>query len=118
MSDPNMQDFYNRVGRIEEAHAMGYGFEADGALGRSFYRRTPVRRRPIFRIGVFILCFCFGLKGALHYHLGAASYDSRVAGLAEKGGFDSVQAVLLQSDPVTRLISDGIALVIKRSLES
>lgn len=115
MSDPNLQDFYSRVGRIEEAHAMGHGFEAEGTLGRSFYRRTPVRRRPVFRIGVFILCFCFGLKGALHYHLGATSYDGRVEALAQKGGFDAVQATLLQADPVTRLISDGIALVVQRS---
>ncbi|MBU9699005.1 hypothetical protein GU927_014235 [Rhodobacteraceae bacterium HSP-20] len=117
MSDPNMNDFYRRVGRIEQAHASGLAFEAEGTLGRSFYRRTPVRRRPVFRIGIFLLCFCFGLKGALHYHLGAKAYDDRVETIAARGGFDAVQAKLLQSEPVTRLISEGITLVVQRSLD-
>jgi len=115
MSDPNLRDFYSRVGRIEQAHALGLGFEAEGTLGRSFYRRLPVRRRPVFRIGVFLFCFCFGMKGAIHYHMGAEAFDRRVAGIEARGGFDAVQGFLMRSDPVTEMISKGIAIVVERS---
>ncbi|NGQ90415.1 hypothetical protein G5V65_05865 [Rhodobacter sp. HX-7-19] len=115
MSDPNMDDFYKRVGRIEQAHALGYGFEAPDTLGRSFYRRLPVRRRPVFRIGIFLFCFCFGMKGAIHYHMGADSFDRRVADIEARGGFDAVQGFLMRADPVTVLISDGISLIVERS---
>lgn len=115
MSDPNLDDFYTRVGRIERDHALGYGFEAPDTLGRSFYRRLPVRRRPVFRIGVFLFCACFGMKGAIHYHMGADSFDRRVAEIEARGGFDAVQGFLMRSEPITRLVSDGIALVVERS---
>jgi hypothetical protein len=116
MSDPNLEDFYNRVGRIEQAHAMGLGFEAEGTLGRSYYRRLPVRRRPVFRIGIFLLCACFGMKGAIHYHLGPQAYEARVAEIEKRGGLETVQAFLMRPDPVTVLISDGIGLLVERSL--
>ena len=115
MSDPNLKDFYNRVVRIEQAHSMGYGSEAQGTLGRSFYRRTPVRRRPVFRIGVFLIFFCFGMKGAIHYHMGAESYDRRVAEIEARGGLDAVQGFLMRSEPLTRFVSTGIEIVIERS---
>jgi hypothetical protein len=115
MSDPNLEDFYVRVGRIERSHSMGYGFEAPDTLGRSFYRRLPVRRRPVFRIGVFLFCFCFGMKGAIHYHMGAEAFDSRVEVIAARGGFDAMQAFLMQSEPVTEIVSSVIATVVERS---
>lgn len=115
MSDPNLKDFYSRVGRIEQAHSMGLGFEAEGTLGRSFYRRTPVRRRPVFRIGIFLLAFCFGIKGAIHYHMGAEAYDRRVAEIEARGGLDAVQGFLMRSEPLTRLVSHGIDVVVERS---
>ncbi len=115
MSDPNLEDFYTRVGRIERAHSMGYGFEAPDTLGRSFYRRVPVRRRPVFRIGVFLFCACFGMKGAIHYHMGDAAFERRVAEIEARGGFDAVQGLLMRADPITRLVSQGIAIVVDRS---
>ena len=114
MSDPNMKDFYSRVGRIERAHALGYGFEADGTLGRSFYRRLPVKRRPVFRTGIFLLCFCFGLKGAIHYHLGETDFAQRVAEIETRGGLDAVQGFLMRPEPVTRFVSDSIAWVVAK----
>jgi len=99
----------------EQAHAMGLGFEAEGTLGRSFYRRLPVRRRPIFRTGIFLLCFCFGLKGAIHYNMGGAVYDTRVAQIEARGGFDAVQGFLMRSEPVTAMISNGIRIVVERT---
>lgn len=115
MSDPNLEDFYTRVGRIERAHSMGYGFEAPDTLGRSFYRRMPVRRRPVFRIGVFLFCACFGMKGAIHYHMGEGAFERRVAEIEARGGLDAVQGFLMRPEPITRLVSQGIALVVERS---
>ena len=114
MSDPNMKDFYSRVGRIERAHALGFGFEADGTLGKSYYRRLPVKRRPAFRVGIFLLFVCFGLKGAIHYHLGEAGLADRVAQIEARGGFDAVQGFLMRPEPVTRFISSGINWAVTR----
>lgn len=115
MSDPNKNDFDARVSRIQTARAQGFGFEAAGALGRSHFLRRPARRRPVFRAAVFLCCVCFGLKGALHHHLGADSYDLRVAGIESRGGFDAVQGFLLRSDPVTEAISAAIGGVLTLS---
>ncbi len=38
--DPNLNDFYSRVSRIEKSHAKGYGFEAAGSLGRKGSTRS------------------------------------------------------------------------------
>ena len=44
MADQNMVDFYGRVSRIKKARAKGYGFEAVGTLGRSYYtQHAPAR---------------------------------------------------------------------------
>ena len=41
--DPNLNDFYSRVSRIEKSHAKGYGFEATGTVGRKAPGRTGRR---------------------------------------------------------------------------
>ena len=41
--DPNLNDFYSRVSRIEKSHAKGYGFEAKGTVGRKAGSRTGSR---------------------------------------------------------------------------
>jgi hypothetical protein len=47
--------------------------------------------------------------------MGEASFDRRVAEIEARGGFDAVQGFLMRSEPITRLVSDGIALVVERS---
>jgi hypothetical protein len=106
MSDPNLNDFYGRVGRIQKAHAQGFGFEAAGALGRSDFRKKPSKRRPMLRMFLFAVSFGLGLKGALYYQIGAERYDARVATLEQSGSAGSVQAFLMQADPITQFLSE------------
>lgn len=106
MHDPNLVDFYNRVGRLQKAHAAGYGFEAVGTLGRSHYsRRTRKRRKNFVLPLLFVGMAVFGLKGTIHYHVGAETYETRVSSMGSGEGFDRLGAVLMQADPVTVWLS-------------
>ena len=111
MSDPNLVDFYGRVARIERARAKGYGFEANGTLGRSHYLRPVRQRRPMLRILIFASVCVFGLKGAILYKVGPESYEARVARLQTGEGFDRLGAWLMQADPVTVWVAEQIAVV-------
>ncbi len=101
MSDANLADFYGRVARIERARAKGYGFEANGTLGRSHYMRPTRQRRPVLRTVIFAFVCAFGLKGAILNQVGPESYDARVARLETGKEFDKLGAWLMQADPVT-----------------
>lgn len=109
MFDPNIQDFYERVGRLKTAHAQGYGFEATGVLGRSHFRR-PLRKNRLKLVMpvVVLLSAGFALKGVIHYFVGASSYDSRVASLQQGKGFDKLGAALMAPDRVTLWVSDTL----------
>lgn len=106
MYDPNIKDFYQRVGRLKKAHAKGYGFEARGTLGRSAYYRKPRKNRAAMALPmVFLLVSAFALKGAIHYSVGAKTYENRVAALQNGEGFDKLGATLMTADPVTLWVS-------------
>lgn len=108
MYDPNLQDFYRRIDRVENARTNGYGFEAVGTLGRSAYRQRPRRRWSILK-PVFMVCLIMlALKGVIHNSIGAATYDQRVAALTAGTGIDRLGAFLMTADPVTLWISDQI----------
>lgn len=111
MFDPNREDFNARVLRLRRQHALGHGFEAGGALGRSAFRRNPVRRRPALRAGLFIIAFAFGMKGALHAHLGPEAYAERVAQVSTRSSLAGMQGALMAADPLTVLVSDTIMRV-------
>ena len=110
MTDPNLTDFYGRVSRIQRARAKGYGFEAPGTLGRSYYYRPQAKRRSILGPVLFLLICAFLMKGAIYHNVGADSYKSRVAALMAGQGIDSVGGWLMQADPVTLYVADKIAL--------
>ena len=110
MTDPNLTDFYGRVARIQRARVKGYGFEAPGTLGRSYYFRPKARRRSIVAPVLFLLVSGFLLKGAIYHYVGAQSYHGRVAALMAGHGIDSVGGWLMQADPVTLFVSDKITL--------
>jgi hypothetical protein len=89
-ADPNLNDFYGRVARIEKAHKKGYGFEARGTLGRSSsYKREKASWRLVKPL-VLVMAMGLGLKGVIHYYVGAELYDERVATLLAGEGFDPV----------------------------
>lgn len=111
MFDPNRKDFDARVLRLRRDHALGRGFEAGGTLGRSAFRRERLRRRPALRVGLFLIAFAFGMKGALHAHLGPEGYAERVAQVSAGSSFAAVQGALMAADPVTLLVADAIGRV-------
>ena len=114
MTDPNLTDFYGRVARIQKMRAKGYGFEATGTLGRSYYHRAAAPKRS-FLVPVLFMVFCaVMMKGAIYYNVGAASYNDRVAALMQGEGFDRLGGWIMQADPVTQFVSDKIALGMAR----
>lgn len=112
MPDPGLTEFQNRVTRIEKAREDGFGFEAVGTLGRSFYTRAARRGRrlrfPLFRL--LLVGFVFGtiLKALLLSHLGTTPYQDRVAQMAAAGGLHQVGAWVLWADPVTLALARQI----------
>ncbi len=113
MADPNLRDFYGRVTRIEEARAQGYGFEAAGTLGLSHYHKTARRRIPVFGPLFIAVVMALGLKGAIHYKVGAATYDQRVESLMAGQNFDRLGGWLMQADPATLWVSEFIGEMTK-----
>lgn len=108
MTDPNMTDFYGRVARIQKARAKGYGFEAAGALGRSYFIQPKAKRRSIVGPILFLLICTFLLKGAIYHSVGGQSYNERVANLMAGDGIERAGGWLMQSEPVTVFVSDKI----------
>lgn len=111
MSDANLASFYGRIARIERAHAKGYGFEANGALGRSHYFRPVRQRRPLLRVMIFAFVCVFGMKGAILHNVGFDSYEARIARLESGREFDKLGASLMQADPVTIWVASQITVV-------
>lgn len=110
MVDRNLQNFYGRLGRIEDIHRAGGGFEADGTLGMSFYnsRRRRGRRAGILAPLALVAATILGLKAVVHATIGTELYDSRVATLRDAGGVQAAGAYVLQADPLTMAISEKI----------
>jgi len=112
--DPNLNDFYSRVSRIEKSHAKGYGFEAAGTVGRKASGRGARRVLKLVKPAVVVLALGFGLKGVIHYYVGAQTYESRVSALAAGDGFDPVGAWLMQADPATLWVSGQLQNLLPR----
>jgi len=88
MVDPQLEDFYVRVARIEAARRKGFGFEAAGTVGRSSYSRHTRRWIPIFRPLLVVALCVVGLKAVIHYNIGDETYRARVVELQAGEGFD------------------------------
>jgi hypothetical protein len=112
--DPNLNDFYTRVSRIEKSHAKGYGFEATGTLGRKASTRRRPRLLRLMKAPILALAVGLGLKGVIHYYVGAQTYESRVSALAAGSGFDPVGAWLMHADPATLWISGQLQSYLPR----
>jgi hypothetical protein len=107
MSDPNMVDFYKRVAKVRKQHAKGYGMEAAGTLGRSYYTKRRKSSGLRFVAPLLILVgFAFVTKAVLHAKVGAADYDGRIANMQAGTELDRVGAFLLSADPVTVFLSE------------
>ncbi|MFN7224835.1 MAG: hypothetical protein ACK4MS_12520 [Paracoccaceae bacterium] len=114
MSDPSIVEFNTRIARIASARAKGFGFEADGTLGRSFYTRSGSRKRfaniPLLRPLLVALVFGTALKAIFLLQLGTEAYDARVAGLLAGEGIDRIGGWLMTADPVTASVARQLSL--------
>ena len=112
--DPNLNEFYSRVTRIEKAHAKGYGFEAAGTVGRKSAGQNGRRFLKVAKPMVMALALGLCLKGVIHYYVGAQTYESRVSALAAGQGFDPVGGWLMHADPVTLWVSGKLQAMLPR----
>ncbi|MFN4192351.1 MAG: hypothetical protein ACK4FR_05365 [Tabrizicola sp.] len=112
--DPNLNDFYSRVARIEKSHAKGYGFEAAGTVGRKAAGRGGNRLLKLVKPVLLVLAMGVGIKGVIHYFVGAQTYENRVSALAAGDGFDPVGAWLMHADPVTLMVSSQLQSLLPR----
>jgi hypothetical protein len=115
MADPNMSDFYGRVARIQKAHAKGYGFEAPGTLGRSYYQKPVARRRSVLGPLLFLALCVILLKGTMYLKVGAETYNSRVGDLMAGQGMDRVGGWLMQADPATVYVAGKIEALLEKA---
>lgn len=95
MSDPNIEDFYGRVARIERDHANGVSFVAEGTMGGLPEPRAARRGSGLIRAFAFLMILLVALKAVLIDQLGEGPYRDRVA--------------LLQSGNLPERISAAIA---------
>ncbi len=109
MSDPNMADFYGRIARIEKARSKGYGFEAIGSLGRSYYYRPARKRRSVLAPILMVAVASIGLKGVIHAKVGAGIYEQRVSAMMNGQEFERLGGYLMTADPVTLFVSDKVS---------
>jgi hypothetical protein len=112
--DPNLNEFYSRVSRIEKSHAKGYGFEAAGTVRRKGTGRSGLRGLKLLKPVLMALALGICLKGVIHYYVGAQTYESRVSALAAGEGFDPVGAWLMHADPATLWVSGQMQSLLPR----
>jgi hypothetical protein len=107
MSESQLMEFYKRVAQYERARSQGYGFEADGTLGRSYFHRP--KRRSLFRMAagagavVFIL---LALKAGIILFVGEGIYADRIERMNNGQDIDRLGAAILKIDPVSSFMVD------------
>lgn len=114
MMDPNLQDFYRRVSRVEAARAAGFGFEATGTIGRSHYRKPRKRRLAIVKPLLVLVLSVLVLKATIHHHIGDATYQARVQALKASDGFERIGGHIMAADPATLWLSAQITRLAMR----
>ncbi|WP_435259866.1 hypothetical protein ACSBLW_08940 [Thioclava sp. FR2] len=116
MSDPSIDEFYSRIAKIEKAREKGFGFEAKGTLGRSFYTRKSRRfrlRMPLMRPAFALLVTATVVKAVFLQQLGSEAYHDRVAKLQAGAGIDRLGGVLMSADPVTTALANNLGKLLR-----
>jgi hypothetical protein len=109
LADPNLRDFYGRISRIQAAKSGGRAVAVTYDFAEPIPQRKPQSRRLQYIKPIFLaVLLALMVKGAIHYKVGAATYDQRVEALAAGDGVDLVGAWLMQADPATLFVSDFI----------
>ena len=110
-SHSGTDSFDNRLRRLEKAHRKGYGFEAQGTLGRSSTYRRQFGFGKILRIVLIAFALGWVMKGVILFNIGETLYSERVAGLAMGNDLDPVAATIMAPDLVTRLVASFLGEV-------
>ena len=96
MSDPNIEDFRRRLGRISEIQAASAGDRRQG------------RPRLWLRLLAVLLAGGVLVKAGLFAALGEAAYVDRVARMSAGSAPERLAATLLRPDPVSRTLVDFV----------
>lgn len=104
MSDPQVQEFHDRLRRVERIHRRGGGFEAAGTLSRPYYVQR--QRRSWLRPALLVVAGVFVLKSALLAQIGPVDYQGRVEALQGGTQLEEAGAWVLQMDPATVWLSE------------
>lgn len=105
--DQHQREFDTRLRRIDRRHRkLSGGFVAavghDGLIvAKPRRRRLRVPLAGIALVAIGVIAF----KGIVHSQLGPATYDARIAALAEGGQVERVGAWVMQADPLTLWVS-------------
>lgn len=107
MSDAGRTRFEGRLARIDEIHAHGGAFEANGALGRSYFdaRRPKERSKFPWRGVALVLAGTLLFKAAILANIGQEAYDRRVTALVQGNMAEQVGGWILQADAPTQWIA-------------
>lgn len=108
MSDPNRANFSDRIGRINQVHRAGGGFEAEGTLGKSEYKAYSAHARRRSRgvgLPLFVIAALLFIKAEAYTTVGHDAYVQKVASMGEHSLTGQLGAWLLQPDPVTTTIA-------------
>lgn len=115
MADPQVQEFHDRLKRVDSIHRRGGGFEAHGTLGRS-QSGNASRRKSLLRPVLLVVASFMMLKAALLMQIGVIDYQERVERLSQGSQVEVVGAWVLQLDPATILIADTLKDLFKSPL--
>lgn len=113
MSD-QYREFDTRLKRIDRRHrkmAQGYvsAVNHDGllvAVPRRRRLRVPFAGIALVAVGIIVF------KGVVHSQIGAADYETRVAGLATGSTLEQGAAWVMQADPLTLWVSESVSAVL------
>lgn len=114
MYDPQMQEFHGRLRRVYKMHRRGYGFEAAGTLGRSYYsRRAPVRIN-LLRPAMLVVAIVILTKAVFLSMIGEVDYNDRLSRLQGASAIERAGAYVMQVDPATAFIAEQLRQVLPR----
>ena len=111
MSDSQMQDFGDRIRRINRRNrTLSRGFvlsvSNDGLI---IARPESNRMRFPWRVLLFLLLAVIGFKTVLHAVIGPEEYAERLARLSNGTVAEQMSAYVLHADPVTVWLADTVS---------
>lgn len=101
MSDPNIEEFYGRVARIERDHANGVSFVAEGTLGRVPERRSARRGAALIRSFAFLMVLLVAFKAVLMDQVGEATYRDKIAALQSGSVPERISGAIIAPDALS-----------------